>query len=105
LRLRSGLCGAIFEIVDWSTMLSSAPQLIYAGVLAGGLAFAFQAIGQQHTAPSHAAILLSAEVLFAALFGRWLLGEELTYRGLTGCALIFFSIIAVQVVSGWPVRS
>jgi ABC-type Mn2+/Zn2+ transport system permease subunit len=48
--------------------------------------------------PSGAAIILSAETLFAALFGFLLMGDRLSTTGMVGCALIFICIVAVQMM-------
>ena len=44
-----------------------------------------------------AAIILSSETLFAALFGYLLMGDRLNALGVAGCVLIFVCIIAVQL--------
>ncbi len=80
------------------------PEIIYAGVFAGGFAFTLQAIGQQYTSQAAAAILLSSESLFAALFGALLLGERLGYLGYLGCALIFFALLIVELKPSSPKR-
>lgn len=73
-------------------------QLAYAGVLATAVAFTMQAIGQQYVPPANAAIILSAESLFAALGGALVLGERLPPVGYAGAALIFIAIILVETV-------
>lgn len=75
--------------------------ILYGGLLSGGIAYTFQAIGQRHTRASDAAIIFATEAPFAALAGALILGERLTLAGATGCALIFGAILMVQV---WPAR-
>ena len=41
---------------------------------------------------------LIREVVFAALFGAILLGERMSLQGVAGCALIFFAMIAVELI-------
>lgn len=79
-------------------------EILYAGVLSSGLAFALQNIGQRYTTAPQAAIFLSSEALFGALFGALLLGESLTGLGYAGCALLFTAILAVELVPGWRRR-
>jgi drug/metabolite transporter (DMT)-like permease len=74
------------------------PQVAYAGLLSTALAFTLQAIAQQHVPAANAAIVLSAESLFAALGGALLLGERLTPIGYAGAALIFVAIILVEAI-------
>lgn len=90
--------GLVFEDLSLAAMKGAAFELFYTGVLSGGLAFTLQVIGQRWTKASDAAIILSAEALFAALCGAVFLGERLTPMGLVGCALIFGAIVAVQIV-------
>lgn len=73
------------------------PEIVYAGTIAGGLGFTLQAIGQRYTSESAAAVLISTESLFAALFGAWFLGERLAALGYVGCALIFAAILIVEL--------
>lgn len=86
------------EPVDWSAVQRAWPEIIYAGVFSGGIAFTLQVVGQRYTSAPQAAIFLSSEALFAALFGAWFLGERLPAAGLLGCALIFAAIIAVELL-------
>lgn len=80
-----GLHGALFEIV-------------YAGVFATGIAFSLQVIGQRYTTAPQAAIFLSSESLFAALFGALVLHERVGWVGFVGCGLIFTAMLMVELV-------
>jgi drug/metabolite transporter (DMT)-like permease len=73
-------------------------EIAYAGILSTGVAFTFQAIGQQYVPPANAAIILSAESLFAAIGGALLLGDRLPPIGYAGAALIFAAIVAVEAI-------
>ncbi len=75
-------------------------ELFYTGVIDGGVAFGIQAVAQRWTRSSDAAVLLSSEALFAALFGAWLLGDRLDAIAVAGCALILAAIVMVQIVPG-----
>jgi drug/metabolite transporter (DMT)-like permease len=88
----------VLEPVVWSAIAAAAPEIAYAGILAGGAAFTLQAVGQRYTTAPQAAIFLSTEALFAALFGALFLGERLTPLALSGCAFIFASILLVELV-------
>jgi len=55
-------------------------------------------VAQRHAQASDAAIILSSETLFAALFGYWLLNERLSPAGLAGCGLILAALLAVQLL-------
>lgn len=71
--------------------------VLYGGLLSVGVGFTLQVVAQRHTPPADAAILLSAEILFAALAGALYLGERLTPLQLAGGALIFVAMIGVQL--------
>lgn len=73
-------------------------EILYAGVLSTSVAFTLQAIGQQYVPAANAAIILSAESLFAALGGAIVLGERLPVVGYAGAALIFLAILLVEAV-------
>ncbi|GGA96592.1 MFS transporter [Brucella endophytica] len=86
------------EGIDWNGMRAAAPEILFAGVFSSGIAFTLQAVGQRYTTAPQAAIFLSSEALFAALFGALLLGDRLPPSGIAGCALIFAAMLAVELV-------
>jgi drug/metabolite transporter (DMT)-like permease len=80
------------------TIITAAlPEIVYAGIFAGGLAFTLQAVAQRYTSEAAAAIFLSSESLFAALFGAIILGERLGLIGYFGCGLIFAALLMVEL--------
>ncbi|KQU97425.1 hypothetical protein ASC68_11490 [Devosia sp. Root105] len=88
----------VFEVPDLQGILGGWVQILYVGLMSTAVAFTLQAIGQQHVPSANAAIILSAESLFAALGGALLLGERLPLIGYAGAALIFFAIIMVEAI-------
>lgn len=92
------VAGLALEEIPLAAVVAAWPELLYTGIVSGGLGFTLQALGQRWTRSADAAILLSSEALFAALFGALLLGERLTPLGLAGCVLILAGILAVQLV-------
>lgn len=89
---------SLAEPVSWPALRASGWPLVYSGVVCGAFAFTLQIAGQRHAPPSHAALLMSLEAVFAALFGAWLLGERYGLRGLAGAALMLLGML----VSQWP---
>ena len=79
-------------------------EILYTGVMSTAIAFTLQAIGQQYVPPANAAIILSAESLFAALAGALFLGERLPPLGYAGAALIFVAILLVEVIPALRAR-
>lgn len=95
----AGLIAAmIFEQTSWQAIQAAAPEILFTGVFSSGVAFTLQAIGTRYTSAPQAAIFLSSEALFAALFGAIILSERLPMIGLAGCALIFLSMMMVEIV-------
>ena len=76
----------------------AATPILYTGVVSVGFAYTGQVVGQRYAAAADAAIILSAETLFAAFFGFLLMGDRLNTMGIAGCALIFVCIVAVQMM-------
>jgi drug/metabolite transporter (DMT)-like permease len=70
--------------------------VVYVGVVSVAIGYTLQAVGQKHAPAADAAIILSMEAVFAALFGYLLLHEVLTSRQLLGCALILAAMLVVQ---------
>jgi len=79
-------------------LIGALPEILFAGLIAGGLGFTLQAVGQRYTSESAAAVLISTESLFAALFGAMFLGERLQNLGYIGCGLIFVAILMVELM-------
>lgn len=90
--------GAAVEPFDAAGITAAIPQVLYAGLLSSGVAFVLQVVGQRYTTSSQAAIFLSSEALFGALFGAWLLGETLPPIGYIGCATLFCAMLLVELV-------
>ncbi|SDO08116.1 DMT family transporter [Phyllobacterium sp. OV277] len=90
--------GLFTEPFNLPSIMLSWPAILFGGVFSCGIAFTLQAVGQRYTSAPQAAIMLSSEALFAALFGAILLGERLTFHGVIGCALIFIAMITVELV-------
>jgi drug/metabolite transporter (DMT)-like permease len=86
------------EPVRVAAIWSAVPELIVAGALSGGLGFSLQAIGQRYTKAADAAVIFSAEAVFAAAAAAVLLGERLPPSGWLGCGLILAAVLTVQIV-------
>lgn len=100
-----GLCTAlVVETVDTQAIMAALPEILFTGIFAGGVAFTLQVIGQRYTTAPQAAIFLSSEALFAALFGALILGDRLTTIAYVGCLLMFASILLVELVPELRIR-
>jgi len=101
------LSAIIFPLTEHPTLAAVSAgwiEILYTGVMSTAVAFTLQAIGQQYVPPANAAIILSAESLFAALAGALFLGERLPPLGYAGAALILVAILLVEVIPALRAR-
>ncbi|MFN7010428.1 MAG: DMT family transporter [Allorhizobium sp.] len=94
----AGSAAVALEPISMDAITEALPEILYGGLLSSGVAFVLQIIGQRYTSASQAAIFLSSEALFGALFGAVLLAETLPVIGYVGCALIFAAMLLVELV-------
>lgn len=66
------------------------------------IGFSFQTWAQQHTSPSHTAIIVSLEPVFAALTSWLLAREHFGLRPLAGAALILAGILIAELLGPAP---
>ncbi len=90
--------GYVVETPQAADFFGAVWGICYIGVFSVGMAFTLQVIGQRYTPAPDAAIILSSEMVFAALSGMLFLGERLTTMQFMGGTLIFASIIAVELL-------
>ena len=103
----AGLTGLPFALMpgelaraNWSGGARGVLALLFLGVVSGGIAYSLQNFGQQKVSAAAAAIILSAEGVFASIFGWLFLGDLLSARQLAGCALVLGAVVVSQVVAG-----
>jgi drug/metabolite transporter (DMT)-like permease len=87
------------ESFAWAGLSAAAMPILYGGLLSVGVAYTLQLVAQRDANPSHAAIILSLESVFAALAGWALIGEVLTPRGILGCVLMLTGMLLSEL---WP---
>ena len=86
----------IFEKISLESLSQVIIPLLYGGIMSVGVAYTLQAVGQKHARPSHAAIALSMEAVFASIGGILLLNERMALRGYLGCALMLAGMLLSQ---------
>ena len=86
----------MYEDINTAGILNALVPLLYGGIMSAGVAYTLQAVGQKYAKPSHAAIALSMEAVFAAIGGIILLDETLPLRGYLGCALMLVGMLIAQ---------
>lgn len=96
----SGLGMLVYETPDISRILAAWAPVLYAGVMSCGVAYTLQIIGQKGMNPTVASLILSLESSISVLAGWAILGQKLTARELSGCALMFAAIVLAQAPAG-----
>lgn len=100
--LLSGIVMFAIEFEFFLRLPEIALEIFYLGVISCGVAYTLQILGQQHTNPTVASLLMSLESVFAVLFGAILLSQIPTGREIIGCVIIFAAVILAQLPSPDP---
>ena len=90
------VCALVFEEITVQGLRDGLPVLLFGGIVASGVAYSLQIIGQRKVEPSRAAIIFSLESLFAALSEVVFLGVLMTPQKYLGGAMIFAGIVLSQ---------
>ena len=88
----------IFEHIDFNKIILETYEILYAGILSGGLAFVLQLFGQRHIPAAPAAIVMSLEGVFATISAWILLSQILGFNNIIGCVLILGGVLFSQLV-------
>ncbi len=92
----------LLETVSLNGIVQASIPILYGGLCSVGIAYTLQIIGQKYASPSHAAIILSMETVFAAIGGYLLLNELLGLQELLGCVLMMAGMLLAQLQSFKP---
>ena len=92
------LLAAALEEVAATPVRAALWPLLYTGLVSVGIGLTLQIVGQGRASATGAAVAMSLEAVFAAVFGRLLLGERMTGRELAGCALMLAGMVLAQRV-------
>jgi len=87
----------IFEEIDFSKIKLETIEILYAGILSGGAAFALQLFGQRNISAAPAAIVMSLEGVIAAAAAWLILNQLLGLNNIIGCALILGGVLLSQL--------
>jgi drug/metabolite transporter (DMT)-like permease len=88
-----------FAITPWTVA-----ALAVTSLLATALAFAVQMWAQRETSGTHAAVIFTAEPVFAAIFARLIQQERLGWHGLAGGASIVAGILVSEIGARRPAK-
>lgn len=93
----SSILMAFTETPTWQAIGQCWWPLAYAGFMSMGIAYCLQIVGQKGMELSVASLILSAESVFAVIFGAIFLKETMTSWEWIGCGLMFVAVILSQI--------
>ena len=85
------------ETPSLSSVFLAWESVLFASFISVGVAYTLQVIAQKKAKPTHAAIIMSMEAVFAAMGGVMFLNESLPMRGWIGCALMMTGMLLSQI--------
>ena len=88
----------IFEDFILKNILDQKIQILYAGILSGGIAFVLQIYAQKNISPAPAAIIFSLEGVFATIAAWILLSQILNLNNILGCIFILAGVLISQLL-------
>ena len=88
----------LFEDFILKNILDQKIQILYAGVLSGGIAFVFQIYAQKNISPAPAAIIFSLEGVFATIAAWIILSQILNLNNILGCSFILVGVLISQLL-------
>ena len=88
----------LFEEINFSKIKLETIEILYAGILSGGAAFALQLFGQRNIPAAPAAIVMSLEGVIAAIAAWIILNQILGLSNIIGCVLILFGVLFSQLI-------
>jgi len=83
---------------DLASIQAVLPSVLYAGLGSIVIGFTLQAVGQKHAPAADAALILSLEAVFAAIFGALFLQEQMNFWQIFGCGIILTAILGAQLI-------
>lgn len=96
-------CGAVGLVIavmmegpHISAVLAGVPILLYQTFVPTATGYTLQIIGQKYTDSATAALIMSLEAVFAAIFGALFLHEMMSIREIAGAAIILAATIIGQ---------
>ena len=93
------MMAVVLNFTGWDMPAMTLPSLgnfLFLGAFCTAAYFALQSAGQQITSPNKAAIIITSESIFAAIFSAVLYGERMSMRGYLGCIIIFAAMALAE---------
>ena len=94
----------IYEEINFENIKFETFEILYAGILSGGVAFVLQLFGQRNINAAPAAIIMSLEGVFATVSAWIILSQILGLGNIIGCTLILFGVLFSQLIPFYEAR-
>jgi len=88
----------IFEEFVLLNIFKQKLQILYAGILSGGIAFVLQIYAQKNISPAPSAIIFSLEGVFATIAAWIILSQILNINNILGCIFILAGVLISQLI-------
>ena len=88
----------IFEEFILINIFNQKLQILYAGILSGGIAFVLQIYAQKNISPAPSAIIFSLEGVFATIAAWIILSQVLNINNILGCIFILAGVLISQLI-------
>jgi len=95
----------LFEEINFSKIKLESIEILYAGILSGGAAFALQLFGQRNIPAAPAAIVMSLEGIVAAIAAWMILNQILGLDNIVGCTLILLGVLFSQLIPAYEAKT
>lgn len=92
----------IFETPAFPSSMPGWIAILALGILCSACGFILQPVAQKFTTPTRTGLIFSLEPVFAAFFGYWFAGEQLSMQGYAGAALVMLGIVASELLGKMP---
>lgn len=83
--------------LDIGAIIPLIPQILFLGIMASGVAYTTQIIGQRGVNPTVASLILSLESVFGVIGGAIFFSEKLSTRESIGCAIVLLSVLLCEI--------
>ena len=88
----------LFEDPQWSGIVACMGEILYVGILSGGLAYTLQILAQKESQnPTMVSLLLSMESVFGVIAGAIFLQERMSGKEYLGCVLMLVAVVLAQL--------
>ena len=95
----------IYEEINFENIKLETFEILYAGILSGGVAFVLQLFGQRNINAAPAAIIMSLEGVFATVSAWIILSQILGLGNIIGCTLILFGVLFSQIIPFYETKA